>query len=68
MCRCVNKMAEDSIRALDQSDLFRLRDWFQNYLADKWDQEIISDIQAGRLDSLAQEALEEHAAGETKPL
>lgn len=59
---------ENSIQALDQSDLFRLRDWFQAYLADQWDQEIFLDIEAGRLDHLAKEALAEHAAGETKLL
>jgi hypothetical protein len=35
---------------------------------DAWDRQIDADIKAGKLDRLAEEALAEHRAGQTRPL
>lgn len=32
-----------------------------------WDRQLERDVEAGKLDALADEALREHAAGKTKP-
>jgi hypothetical protein len=45
-----------------------LRAWFQSYLADEWDKQIVSDVKAGKFDRLARQALADHKAGRTKPL
>jgi hypothetical protein len=34
----------------------------------KWDEQIEADVEAGKLDFLADEALKEHSEGKTKPL
>ncbi len=36
--------------------------------AEEWDRRIEWDARAGRLDSLAQQALEQYKTGKTKPL
>ena len=59
---------EHDIKALSRSELVALRDWFQSYLADEWDKEIVADLKAGKLDRLARQALADHKAGRTKPL
>ena len=59
---------EEGIMALSRPELTALRDWFQNYLGDQWDRQIEEDAAAGRLDSLAEEALSEHRAGKTEAL
>ncbi len=59
---------ERDIMALSRSELAALKDWFQSYLADEWDRQIEADAEAGKLDRLAREALDEHKAGRTKPL
>lgn len=51
---------EHDIMALDRSELAALRDWFQNYLADEWDNRIEEDPKAGKFDRLADKALADH--------
>lgn len=59
---------EQEIRALSNEELSELRRWFIEYDAEAWDREIESDVKAGKLDDLAEEALRDHAAGRTKPI
>lgn len=59
---------ETDIKSLTADELAALREWFQTYLSDEWDQQIEADAKAGRLDHLAEEALAEHKAGRTRPL
>jgi len=53
---------------LRRDELSALRDWFRKYDSYAWDREIEKDILAGRLDRLAEEAIEAHKAGRTKEL
>jgi hypothetical protein len=48
--------------------LATFRDWFRKYDADEWDREIEADILAGKLESLAADALKAHEAGRTKEI
>ena len=48
---------ENAIRALPQADFAALRDWIAEYDALLWDRQLEEDVQAGRLDALAEEAL-----------
>ena len=59
---------EREIQKLRPEELASLRDWFREYDAEAWDREIEEDVRRGRLDALAEQALEAHKAGRTKEL
>ena len=59
---------EREIERLGPSELASLREWFLKYDSDEWDRQIEKDAEAGKLDKLAEEALAEHRAGETREL
>ena len=59
---------ERQIQSLDDQAFARLREWFIEYDHARWDRQIEADAAAGKLDSLADEALAEHRAGKTRPL
>jgi hypothetical protein len=59
---------EDEVQALSPAELARFRAWFLEYDWAAWDQQLERDVQAGRLDDLADKALREHAADKTTPL
>ena len=54
---------EKAISKLPPEDLAVLRAWFAEFDAAVWDREFEEDVSAGRLDSLAQEALQDLRAG-----
>lgn len=62
------KQIANEIRSLSRDEVAELRRWFREFDADAWDREIEADIRAGRLDALAEKALEAHRAGRSKPL
>jgi len=49
-------------------ELAQFRAWFLEFDWAAWDRQLEADIQAGKLDRLAQEARRDHAAGKTTPL
>jgi hypothetical protein len=59
---------EQAIRKLPPEDLTALRAWFAEYDAEAWDRDLEQDVQAGRLDELAREALDDLDAGRTTDL
>jgi hypothetical protein len=59
---------ERAIRQLPPGDLAAFRAWFAEFDAEAWDRDWEEDIQAGRLDDLADEALNDLREGRcTKP-
>jgi hypothetical protein len=54
---------EDAVRRLSPEDLAAFREWFVQLDAQAWDRQIEEDVAAGRLDSLAEEALEDLRQG-----
>jgi hypothetical protein len=58
---------EEAIQKLPREDFFRLHEWIRDRFDDEWDRQIEDDVRAGRLDTLAQEALAEHRSGRSKP-
>jgi len=54
---------EDAVRRLSPDDLAAFREWFVQLDAEAWDRQIEEDVAAGRLDSLAEEALEDLRQG-----
>jgi hypothetical protein len=56
----------NEVQQLSREELAEFRDWFRRYDSDEWDKEIEEDIWAGRLEGLANKAIEDHKAGRTK--
>lgn len=59
---------ENAVRELAPDDLAAFREWFEQFDADAWDRQIEADVHAGKLDLLAERALEAHRKGQTSPL
>lgn len=59
---------EHQIRQLSPKDLSLLREWFAAFDAEAWDRQLESDVRAGKLDALAEKALQVHASGATTKL
>lgn len=59
---------EQDIASLTPGEVAKLAQWFAAFQADLWDKQIDADAKAGRLDSLADQALAHHSAGKTRPL
>ena len=50
---------EEAVRGLSAQELAAFRAWFAEFDAAAWDRQIEQDIAAGRLDALAEEALDD---------
>ena len=59
---------ESEVRKLSPEELEAFRNWFQKFDNDNWDRQIEADARAGRLDSLADEALRRHNQGDSSEL
>ncbi|HXM88211.1 MAG TPA: hypothetical protein VN916_02095 [Candidatus Acidoferrum sp.] len=56
---------EKRVSGLSAEELAKFRQWFAEFDAAAWDRQIERDVKAGKLDSLADEALRAHAAGKS---
>ena len=54
---------EKAVLELTEEEQAKFRQWFAEYDARVFDDEVERDIKAGKLDALAEEALAEHRAG-----
>lgn len=52
-----------AIKRLSQEELEILRQWWEEYEAQQWDEQIEYDILAGKLDALADEAIKAFREG-----
>lgn len=59
---------EKQVRQLSPEELAEFRRWFAEFDAHLWDRQIESDVKAGKLDALAEQALRSHAAGQSTKL
>jgi hypothetical protein len=57
------KEIEEAVLKLSEAELAAFRAWFAEFDADAWDRRIEEDASAGRLDALADEAIEDLRAG-----
>jgi len=48
---------ENQVSTLPEEELRKFRTWFDEFDAQRWDSAIVSDVNNGKLDSLAAEAL-----------
>ncbi len=61
------KEIEAAIEKLPRDQFFHLLDWVRNRFGDEWDRQIEDDLNAGRLERVAEEAVAEYRSGKTKP-
>jgi hypothetical protein len=54
---------EEAVLRLSTAELDAFRTWFAEFDAAAWDRQMEDDVAAGRLDGLAEEALEDLRAG-----
>jgi hypothetical protein len=59
---------EQDVQALTSDELAAFRKWFREFDAAAWDRQIKDDVQAGKLDALADAALKASAAGKCSDL
>ncbi len=54
---------QSQVKDLAPDELKRFEEWFENYMADLWDEQIESDAKAGKLDNLFGRTRENIALG-----
>lgn len=59
---------EQEVQRLKPSELVAFRRWFTEFDAQAWDRQIEEDVQNGKLDKLAEEALAAHRTGKSKEI
>ena len=59
---------EKEIQDLSLRELATFRRWFEQFDAAAWDRQFEEDVEAGRLDRVAEQAISEHKAGKSKEL
>jgi len=59
---------KSAIHNLSRRELARFRAWFNEYEADAWDTELEEDVRAGKLDTLAEQAISEFEEGKCTEL
>jgi hypothetical protein len=57
------KEIKEAVRQLSPEDLAAFRAWFVEFDANVWDRQFEKDVAAGRLDQLAEEALQDLREG-----
>ncbi len=62
------KDIENKVKGLSPEELAAFRQWFARFDAEAWDRQFEADVKAGKLDALAQRALQDHAAGRSSKL
>jgi hypothetical protein len=62
------KEIETEVAKLPPKDVRAFAQWFEEFLADQWDQQIESDVAAGKLDTIAKKVDKDFEAGLCTPL
>lgn len=62
------KAIEQQLEKLSPDELASFRRWYAAFDAEAWDRQFEADAKAGKLDTLADNALRAHTSGQTKPL
>ncbi len=62
------KDIEQAITQLPRSEVAELSQWFEEFQAQVWDEQIERDSKAGRFNKLIEQAKAEYAAGQYRPL
>lgn len=57
-----------AICQLEDKSLGQLSDWFEDFMAEKWEKRFTADVQAGKLDKLGEAADRAFDEGKCRPL
>ena len=67
MAKSAEEISEEIMR-LPQDQLQKFREWYQVLDSGKWDDQIASDANDGKLDEIADRAMKEYRAGKSRPI
>ncbi len=59
---------QKAVAALSPEELARFRRWFEAFDAQQWDEQFEADVRAGKLDRVAEKAIQAYQAGQAKEL
>jgi len=59
---------EGQVKSLSLDELKAFRDWYEQFDAEVWDNQIEADAKNGKLRSLAERALQDHESGRSTVL
>jgi len=59
---------EEAISQLPPDELARFRQWYAEFDAQIWDEQFETDAKSGKLQKVAEKAIEEYRAGKSKEL
>ena len=62
------KDIQEAVTQLSADDLVSFRSWYEDFDAKIWDEQFEDDVNAGRLDALADRALADFRAGKYEEL
>jgi len=62
------ELIEQQIEELSPEELAAFRSWYAAFDAEAWDRQFQADVKAGKLDALADKALQAHTSGQSKKL
>ncbi|MBE3037467.1 MAG: hypothetical protein IMZ62_01445 [Chloroflexi bacterium] len=59
---------KQAVIQLPPKDLVRFREWFDEFDAQIWDKQFEADAESGKIDKIAEQALNNYRAGKDKEL
>jgi len=59
---------EKAVAELSPGELRKFRAWYEAFDFEAWDEQIETDIKAGKLDAMAEAAIADHEAGKSTKL
>jgi len=59
---------EREIREFSPAELAAFRQWFHDFDAEAWDRQLAEDVRAGKLDALAEAALQSWESGDCREI
>ncbi len=59
---------ESAIEKLPRTEISKLSEWFEEFEAQFWDNQITEDLKSGKLQALIEEAENDFAEGRCQPL
>jgi hypothetical protein len=59
---------ESQVKALSREELAQFRTWFARFMGELWDLQFEGDVETGKLDALAGNALKEYVPGQSTKL
>jgi hypothetical protein len=62
------KELQTTVSKLSENDLREFTEWFEEFIAQRWDSQIENDVLAGRLDKIGESVDTAFIKGHVKPL